>query len=148
MFKKSILLALAILQMAAANLTVRYAVIVDGRELPGTFSAGEIERGYDVSRAVAGEILPGSDFISSGVSCKKFVTFSAEPGDKRMLTDALICSVSGVSRCCEVSTDDEVIGVVEDPDVLTGSDLKLRPVYSRTHRDDAQIVLSQLKIPT
>ena len=146
MMKKYILLLGALALLLAANLTVSYRVSVDGRELPGTFSRGQLRRCMEVSRAVAEEILPGDSYGLGKISVRRALSFSPAGGDSRWLCDAIISSYSGVSKGCQVFRGGEAMGLVDDPEALINAccdgileagqaspEILLRPVYCRSH---------------
>ncbi len=113
-------ISLAILSVAlllTANLHVVYSVSVAGSELPGRYSAAQIQAGESAARAAAEEI---SRYSGECAGYEKYATvrFSPPDGDALSLALALLENSSGVDVAWRVSVDGEDLGKTTDPTAL------------------------------
>lgn len=135
MLRKPLLLIMSAALLLWFNLNVCYTVSVGGQELPGLYSARQLDRCAAVSAAAVAELSAGSS-ASAGYEKRICVGLQDADGDPRILNDALITSAPGTVRRCEVYVYGVYTDVVSDPEqvinalpdgVETG--VSLRPVY-------------------
>ena len=153
MGKKLTLVTLALLLLAASNLKLNCRVTVNGREVEGLYSLSAVDDAATVAALAAEEILQGPAVMPEmrRAYCLSFVP---PDGDSPTLTDALLCSVTGVKLADVAYVNGTRLGIVEDGEELrarlerfigsqmpttavSGSisgQLQIQKLYSRTNR--------------
>jgi hypothetical protein len=103
--------------LLTANLRVVYSVSVGGEELPGIYSAAQLDSAEEAARAAAEEI---SRSTSVAAECKRSakITLSSPDGDTIELSRALLSSTDGVDSAWSVIVGGSDVGVVSDPSAL------------------------------
>ena len=111
--RRAFLAGLMLLLLAAAHLRPVYRVTVAGETLPGCYSLRQTERCAALARETAEEILESSAAMPVLHRSLRLRLGPAD-GDERLLTDALLRSVRGVTVSDEVIVNGTRLGTVAD----------------------------------
>lgn len=154
MWKKPVLLALALAFMLIANLDLCCRVTVNGRELEGLYSPSALDRSETAAACAAEEILSGRAVMPELERSYRLSLRPAGSGSA-FVTGSLLRSVTGVKLANGVFVNGVPLGTVADSGVLfeklrdyigvqmpnaavfgsISGELRVRPVYSRSNRD-------------
>ena len=111
---KTILAFLSAALLLSANVRVVYHVSVAGETLPGSFSAGMLERCETAARAAAAEITQ-TDGTAAEYAKRAAITLASPDGDVNALTCALLENAGGVGTAWAVRVGEADMGNVNDP---------------------------------
>ena len=112
-----LLLALALLGLVAVHLHPQYRVLIDGTELPGTYSAAELRRAERAAGEAAEEILR-YDAKMPALTRRLRLSFRESEAEPGALTDALLQRVSGLTSADAVYVNGIRLGTVADGERL------------------------------
>ncbi len=115
-----IALTLALLGLFGANLRLQYRVTVNGKELPGTYSASVLQQSERAAEEAAEEILRWDAKLPEAQR-QALLSFRRAENDAPALTEALLRGVSGVTRADAVYVNGVRLGVVTDGEALCES---------------------------
>ena len=116
MYKKLLLLVLALMFMVFSNLRVCCRLTVDGEAVPGSFSPVSADIAVTVAERAAEEILPG--FADMPDTERHYMLSLSRPdGSRAELADALLRSTPGVTVNSAVYVGGVRLGSVPDSGV-------------------------------
>lgn len=113
MWKKMLLLPMALFMLWAVNIRVCWEVTVNNHAVPGFYSAKQLNKCIETAERAAEEILPGKHVSPRiGKSCR--LRLKAADGDEQLLTHSLILSTEGIVSADGVFANGIALGTVED----------------------------------
>lgn len=121
--------AAALIFMLCANIRLGCVVSVDGKELEGRYSAGQLRACRDVAKT-AGEEFGVEKF--GDVQRKTVFSFRPVCGDERYLTDMLLRSSPKIERGNSVYYNGKYIGCVENKNEMKELLQKYLPHLNRS----------------
>ncbi len=119
MGRKLLLLTLALVFAAAANMSLCCTVTVEGRELEGVYPLSAVDRGWAAASAAAEEILSGPAGLPE---LEKSYRLSLRParGESAGISSAVLESTPGVELNQGVYVNSVYLGSVEQREELLG----------------------------